>query len=471
MSLLSLTQRLLSVEDDFLSALYEGTDAYSAFQSRWETLLRDIDSLSPTTIDPDVLGLAHTISTRLAIMADASADLFHSYDGITSEFKVELDLLMAELSIADEPARSSSPELDGTLVGMEAPVTRGPHRKRRRKDVAEASAQEPLATKRRRVSASRSSRTKKHKSHIPLMLVSVPSPSASSELSLSPPCLVPSTSSAPITSRKRRLSDADVIAQSRPYKRLHVGPRVHAVSDSFVPQRVLENTRTVAPVPSTEGDSPLLLPAAAIEDLPSLDVLSTSVELQKDLTNIDLHEGFDLYRESYPHNGTLSLSTPDHLDLFIQSLLEPGSSTTSTLDSDHASVRDDTPLLSPHLSASPTTPSPASTPSCLSTPLFDTGLDHYPAPYLHSETGTEDEAWFNTFSLDDDPLPIPTLLHDASQSLCLNADAKSALYGAGDLPETSWSLLLEPDYPSIVVHDDFEAPALSLLTGLPALVA
>ncbi|RPD55903.1 hypothetical protein L227DRAFT_296777 [Lentinus tigrinus ALCF2SS1-6] len=467
---LSLTQRLLSVEEDFLSALFEGGEAFSAFVKRLETLARDIDSLSPTT-EPAVLDLVHATSMRLAALAGTSVRLFQTCDGFTSELIVEVDSLMAELSIADEPARSSSPESDGTLVGMEAPATRGPHPKRRREDVAEASAQEPLATKRRRVLPSQSSRSKKHQSYNPPKRAPLPSPSASDpRLPLSPPQLVPSTSSTSTPSRKRRLSDAGVITQqSQPYKRLHVGPRVHAVSDSFVPQRTLENTRAVSPVPSTEGDCSSSLLPAAIADLPTLDVLSTSVELQKDLTNIDLHEGFDLYRESYPYDGTLSLSTPDHLDLFIQSLLDPSSSTTSTLPSDHASVRDDTPLLSPYIPASPTTPSPASTPSCPSTPLLNSGLDYYPASYLHSETGTEDEAWLNTFSLD--PIPLPPLLDDTLQSSCLNADAKSALYDVGDLSETSWSLLLEPDCPSLGIHCDFEAPALPLLTDLPPLVS
>lgn len=42
-----------------------------------------------------------------------------------------------------------------------------------------------------------------------------------------------SESDKPMTKRKRRLSDADAEARSHCSKRLHAGPRLHAVSDSY----------------------------------------------------------------------------------------------------------------------------------------------------------------------------------------------------------------------------------------------
>lgn len=102
--LLSLKSRLLSVEQDFLSALVDGGDALIAFESRWEGLLEDVNNALETPgLHPEISALAHITATRVAALADASIDVCDIYNTHSSLLMAEIDNLMSELSIEDRP--------------------------------------------------------------------------------------------------------------------------------------------------------------------------------------------------------------------------------------------------------------------------------------------------------------------------------------------------------------------------------
>ncbi len=106
-----LTERLLAVEDDFLSALIAGEGAMSAFESRWENILEDVDAMSnsPDGLADETATLVHTISLRVATLAETSTSLFMSYETITSQLVDHIDSLMSDITIID-----CSPQAFGT---------------------------------------------------------------------------------------------------------------------------------------------------------------------------------------------------------------------------------------------------------------------------------------------------------------------------------------------------------------------
>ncbi len=103
----SLKDRLLSAEDECLGALVEGGEVLSNFLAQWEILAQDLDVAHDTAIlDADTSALAHAVALRIAELADISADLFTSYDDITTDLIAELDGLMLELSLTRSSARA-----------------------------------------------------------------------------------------------------------------------------------------------------------------------------------------------------------------------------------------------------------------------------------------------------------------------------------------------------------------------------
>ena len=88
--MLSLKDRLLSVEEDFLASMLNGDKAMSAFDQRWQTLLDDIDHAMETeaatnSINHDIPALAFAVASRVATLADTSVALFTTCDTISSD--------------------------------------------------------------------------------------------------------------------------------------------------------------------------------------------------------------------------------------------------------------------------------------------------------------------------------------------------------------------------------------------------
>ncbi len=147
---MSLKGRLLAVEDDFLYALSGGEAAIIAFDRNWQTLLQDIDSaVAKTNADAETLSLAHTVSLRIALLADASADLYTSCDSFTSQLMHQVDSMMSELTIYDHqpsPIHYTSLTPDTTVPSVE---DRSP-RKRRNVDLDDCIPSPRKRAKRRR---------------------------------------------------------------------------------------------------------------------------------------------------------------------------------------------------------------------------------------------------------------------------------------------------------------------------------
>ncbi|KAI0830486.1 hypothetical protein BC628DRAFT_871305 [Trametes gibbosa] len=235
--MLSFKDRLSAVEGEFLVALIKGGDALSAFNDRWEELVFEIDlALEHATLDTETASLAHAVASRCATLAETSVDLFSSYNSLTTELMGELDTLMSDLTIHERATRS-----------MSHPVATEEENDRWSRFFP-PSPNKPLDTsitsrkRKSRPDCSPPSGTRSPKRKCPphcashptlslpvLSVDSAPSPRAPNNLSF-PSLLSPSITH---QSRKRRLSDTDMSHAPDRRKRPHIGPRLHAVSDSF----------------------------------------------------------------------------------------------------------------------------------------------------------------------------------------------------------------------------------------------
>lgn len=94
--------RLLTAEQEFLVALGEGDSAVSVFDGRWQRLIAELDvAMDSGTLDDETSALAHTISLRIAILADTSADLVENYNAFTAQLVDQMTGLMSELALHD----------------------------------------------------------------------------------------------------------------------------------------------------------------------------------------------------------------------------------------------------------------------------------------------------------------------------------------------------------------------------------
>ncbi len=100
--MISLNDRLLVAEEEFLSALDGGGQSISAFNVRWDKLLVDLDDAAASgEMDPELSHLAYNAAMRLSALADTSIELYNSYDAVTSRLMDQVESLMEELTISD----------------------------------------------------------------------------------------------------------------------------------------------------------------------------------------------------------------------------------------------------------------------------------------------------------------------------------------------------------------------------------
>ncbi|KAI1783070.1 hypothetical protein LXA43DRAFT_366303 [Ganoderma leucocontextum] len=421
---LSLKQRLLSIEDDFVSALVKGGDALTAFEDRWEILLEDIDSASQNGLDCEVLAIAHATSTRLAALADTSVELLDSYNEITSQLVDQVDSLMGELSLTDHrPPQTINRRSWSESALPNHPVPQSIYyppesapRKRRRGSRSDA--ETPVqASKRQRVSSiplppkKRGARKPPQSSpHVPPR-ISSPSPEPaypySNAVASTPSSQSPSTPPVTRTSRKRGLSDADISTTPPPGKRLYAGPRLHAVSDTFL-TLPLERSRPShnTALPSGVDLEVPIISLPTVEDLRSLDVLATTTDVQRSLVNLDTAGGFDIYPFfSFAPDPAALVPESQSLDGFLQSLICPStphaaSTTAPSINTLAWSLVEDEDNFSLASISSPcSTPSPASTPSCPATPLLDDDLDLH-LPFHRHDFDFQLPSWTDNLLLD-----------------------------------------------------------------------
>lgn len=102
----TLRQRLLSIEDDFLSALSEGGEELVTFELLWDALQQDLDmALHANRLDDETACMAHTVAMRIATLADTSIEILGVKDAITDDLVKEVESLLTQLDFAeDDPA-------------------------------------------------------------------------------------------------------------------------------------------------------------------------------------------------------------------------------------------------------------------------------------------------------------------------------------------------------------------------------
>ncbi|KAJ8488500.1 hypothetical protein ONZ51_g3521 [Trametes cubensis] len=322
----SLRERLISAEDEFYNALIEGDDAVALFNMRWEVLLDDVNaSFDAAALDTETITLAHTTALRIATLADTSIELFSSYDRFTTKLVDDLNTLMSELTFDDTPREPMS------RVVAEKPLSSMPYT---------GTVPEPPLLRRRDDDAGVN----------PLYPVN-PSPDVAA-------AAVPHYRS----SRKRRLSESDSTESPRPLK-LHVGPRLHAVSDSY-PSR----PRPHASVPTPAAHSlDSILPnrdetndEAGCIDLSPL--LAFSPDSPSSSTDVDLVS--TCYSHSQP---TPLLPSLDDLDKLLSSYFEHDLPAHSTRPH---TIRGMSPELYSDSSSAGSISCPATPPSAPTPPTF-----------------------------------------------------------------------------------------------------
>lgn len=135
----SLQERLLSIEDEFLTALSDGEDALSTFEQRWEKLQEDLDTAFRLgELDMPLSMLVHSTASRIATLADTSIELLIRKDTITNELVEEVESLMAQIDLAGTAALTSSTTLSSS-----------PSHSKRCRDADES----PVPSKRRRAAS------------------------------------------------------------------------------------------------------------------------------------------------------------------------------------------------------------------------------------------------------------------------------------------------------------------------------
>nr|VWO96878.1 DUF4097 domain-containing protein [Ganoderma boninense] len=270
----SLTSRLVAVEDDFSAAIIEGGAAITAFNERWDALLIDVDLAfsSSTGLDDETLSIIHTVSTRIAELADASIDLYTTCNLLTSELVSELDKSMSELTLVDTPtvllsglSRShSQPPSFPHQKQVEEPVTKDGKRRRSSHHLCTPQHKRP------RLQAAISPATG---------LFCPPSTITISEWSTLEN-FANSSSESPTAGpfpRKRRFSEteSDSPPPSAGSTNRHVRPRLHAVSDTFatcpsIPLFAHEDRLAQPPVPQQRDEDANVLQTHTNDDLPTI---------------------------------------------------------------------------------------------------------------------------------------------------------------------------------------------------------
>ncbi|OSD03247.1 A mating type homeodomain transcription factor [Trametes coccinea BRFM310] len=412
----SLKQRLLSADRDFVSALGHGIDALVAFDRSWERLIDDVDAAFRTTgLDDDICALVHATATRIANLADSSDSQLAYCKSFTAELVDQIQDIMSNLTLTD----SSDPTQTSVRTSLEtSTIPNAPNtRKRQRTPSSEYDEYDGaiLSSKRCRItSPALEDKCQKFPAGLACSIIS----NSGRHVAAS---TTPSSSVA--SNRKRRFSESEPVEPVPPCKRRYIGPRLHAVSDSFIAPR-LNETKTQATATSLLHVDPDLdkSPISWLVDelaeqssnLPSSDPINSSSNANSG--------GLELY-DAVPNINGASLSLPnlDNLDAFLETIFLPhdsivvptslaGHSTPSVPSralrgSPSSSCSSDSDSGSSPASSTPSTPrfSPA-TPSLDSDILkFDLGASQY-FP-LNDEWAPGDELQLSSFFDVVPPLP------------------------------------------------------------------
>ncbi|EJF66854.1 hypothetical protein DICSQDRAFT_176610 [Dichomitus squalens LYAD-421 SS1] len=336
----SLKERLLSAEDTFLSALSQGGSALTTFNKDWVALMAEVDlAVDAEALDPETSLLVQTTTYRIAMLAETSIELVELHEAYTSQFMDQLDSLMSELSLVDHAtmsgrSRSSSPSAceSDTLATCRStcggvPYTNRPPSLKRRRD-PDDTISETLKRPRYICIVENDDTPSKDISSLP-----VPCRNLSTPVSPDSPVYPPAPSgryphpiSVPIPSsvnkRKRRLSESDGSLSPQSSKRHVVGPRLHAVSESFVARATAPLSTTLSP------EAPLTTNSIESHDSLASSGCQTYEEQSWGQVDILSHVPLptDFFLGSYSGNiwstTAFSESGDDVIDSLVQSLSE-----------------------------------------------------------------------------------------------------------------------------------------------------
>ncbi|KAJ3001514.1 hypothetical protein NUW54_g6375 [Trametes sanguinea] len=378
----SIRERLLAVEDDFVYALASGNDALVAFHDNWERLMEDVDAaLQSNCLENDLGALVYATAMRVATLVDISEDLHTSYESCTAQLVDQLEVFMSDLTLLDMPApRDRNIQKPSAFT---TPVSCPPSATRKRRRASEPDYEYENGGqlyKRHRVS-DEPQVSGIERGCQPFETEQVLS-SHHYHVSLSPsPLRV-------VPKRKRRFSDAEPADPAPVHKRRYIGPRLHAVSDSYITGRSIESsteTATIPPSParpcsaqaSTSTSQPVEAPSEQSNTLSSLEVTAREQSTSSDLPDLD--------------GASLALPGLDSLDVFLETIFQRHDITGSPVfvsGSDIPKALQDNPAAGlaqhssqPYLSSSasdtvstPASSTPSSPRSAPDTPLMDTDI-------------------------------------------------------------------------------------------------
>ncbi|TFK94378.1 hypothetical protein K466DRAFT_657746 [Polyporus arcularius HHB13444] len=314
----SLSSRLLAAENDFVSSLIDGEEAMLAFNQRWERLVEDVDvALESTGLDEELASLMHATAERIATLADISADIYVNYNTFTLHLIDQIDSLMLELAIVDDDQvpRLAPPAEKVSARSRSHEISR----KRRRASSPDSN----LGTCKRARTTASPTYTRKYPRCPPRSPTPPSDPTSDQQTpkSMPPPhCARQDAVTSHSRSCKRRLSASDVSGPPVAVKRLRTGPRVHAVSDSFVPMRSPDVLESVFSSWSSSSPSPCLPPDTSTPlDIQALGIQSDPVMIDAGTTAFggDFTKFWaDTPVDSFPASN-------DGLDTFLQFLVIP----------------------------------------------------------------------------------------------------------------------------------------------------
>ena len=98
----SLYSRLLTAEDDFLTALETDESSLTSFSRSWTSLQHDVQSAqSAGRLTQEVAELAYIVSTRISTIAEAFEEFDRVAQDLSTELSRDLDRLFGETHIPD----------------------------------------------------------------------------------------------------------------------------------------------------------------------------------------------------------------------------------------------------------------------------------------------------------------------------------------------------------------------------------
>ncbi|TFY53890.1 hypothetical protein EVG20_g9930 [Dentipellis fragilis] len=93
----ALRSRFLSIEDQFLSSITLGSDAIAAFNHDWASLFRDFSAaVKSQQVDDETMTMAHTIASRVAILADPLLCMDSEMGKLLEDFESEVDRILSD---------------------------------------------------------------------------------------------------------------------------------------------------------------------------------------------------------------------------------------------------------------------------------------------------------------------------------------------------------------------------------------